>query len=245
MSKSIRKLLIVAALGLSLALPGVALAASDLDINPMPPTFKPFWQPVPNSPGVEFAANLPTDIFRYQDKYYFYWEKRLYQSSKPSGPWKSVAQEPSWFTGIDKSHFKMLEKKPKPPPYGGARPLPPKPKPPAAGRPMAAPPRVNQPAAAPPTATRRPAPSMTPGRPPVAAPPKPPTPPAPAAVSRPVTPPAPPAAPQPQTLKQAPPPAQAPPAAALSTGPAKPGPAPVKKEAPAEPSGRPKLPKAM
>jgi hypothetical protein len=230
---SIRKLLVVAAVGLSLAWAGTA-AAADLDINPMPPTFAPFWQAVPNSPGVEFAANLPTDVFRYQDNYYFYWKKKLYQSNKPSGPWKSVAQEPDWFKGIDKGYFKMLEDKPPAPPFGGARPLPPQPKPPAAGKPGAAPPKAPPPAASPP-AMRPPPPSATIRRPPVA-PPGPTTPAAPPPVARPLSPPPAPTAPQATVPKPAPP------AAALSAPTAPPAPSPAPKKAPA---ADPKLPKAM
>jgi hypothetical protein len=247
MTGSTRKLLIIAALGLSLALPGAALAASDLDINPMPPTFKPYWCPVPKSPGVEWAGNLPTDVFRYQNQYYFYWDKKLYQSSKPSGPWKHVSQEPSWFKGIDKSYFKMLERAPKAPPFAGARPVPPKakPKPPMARKPMKAAPGMTPHHPASPAAGRPAAPPVAPGRRPLAAPTKAPTPAAPAALSRPRPPAAALAAPQAQTPKPTPPQAQTPPAAALSQPPARPGAAPAKKPAPAASSGAPKQPKAM
>jgi hypothetical protein len=256
----------MAALGLSLALPGAARAAADLDINPMPPTFQPYWSPVPKSPGVEFAANLPTDVFRYQNQYYIYWDKKLYQSSKPSGPWKHVSQEPSWFKGIDKSYFKMLERAPKAPPFAGARPLPPKPKPPMARRPMKAAPGMtphhptSRPGLTPhhppspagmtphhpgsPAAGRPAAPPLTPGRHPLAVPPKAPALPAPAAVSRPRPPAVAPVAPQAQT-PQPTAAAQTPPAAALAKPPARPGAAPAKKPAPAASSGAPKQPKAM
>lgn len=245
MSKSVRTLLMVAALGFYLALPGVAPAASDLDINPMPPTFAPHWQPVPKSPGVEYAVNLPTDIFRYQDNYYFFWKKRLYQSSNPSGPWKYLPQEPDWFKGIDKSYFKMLVERPPAPPFSGARPVPPKPIPPAAKKPMATPPGMTPPRAASPPGARPAMPPLTPGQPPAAGPPKSPTPSVPATGSRPVTGAAAPATPSSKTPPPAIPPAQTPPAAAPSTKPAQPGPTPAKQEAPAAPAQKPKLPKAM
>jgi hypothetical protein len=97
-------LLIAAALGLALS--GAPVAAQDIRINPVPPQVRPEWTPVPNAPGVYYAPNLPTDVFRHGGKYYFYWQGYLYRGSKPKGPWKSVTKVPAWFSEIDPSLFK-------------------------------------------------------------------------------------------------------------------------------------------
>ena len=77
------KLLTAAVLGLALA--AAPVAAQDIHIDPMPPHVKPQWTPVPNVPGVFYAPNMPTDVFRHGSKYYFYWEGYLYRGSKPQG----------------------------------------------------------------------------------------------------------------------------------------------------------------
>ena len=108
------KLLTAALLGLALA--AAQVAAQDIHINPVPPHVKPKWTPVPNVPGVSYAPNLPTDVFRHGGKYYFYWEGFLYRGSKPRGPWKTVKQVPDWFPEIDPALFKMVKKPTAPPP---------------------------------------------------------------------------------------------------------------------------------
>ena len=91
------QLLIAAALGLALS--GAPVAAQDIRINPVPPHVRPEWTPVPNAPGVYYAPNLPTDVFRHGGKYYFYWQGYLYRGSKPRGPWKSVTKMPGLVLG--------------------------------------------------------------------------------------------------------------------------------------------------
>ncbi len=161
------KLLIAAALGLSLA--GTPVAAQDIHINPVPPYVRPEWTPVPNASGVYYAPNLPTDVFRHGGKYYFFWEGYLYRASKPKGPWKSVTKVPDWFSEIDPALFKTARKGPGGSP-GGLPPLAPPglgmPAPPPEGlAPTAPAPAPASPEEAPP-ALPAPAPEGAPGKPP-------------------------------------------------------------------------------
>ncbi len=112
--RGLHQLLTAAVLGLALAAGPVA--AQDIHIEPIPPRVKPQWTPVPNVPGVYYAPNIPTDVFRRGSKYYFYWEGYLYRGSKAKGPWKSVKQPPDWFSAIDPSLFKTAQKQGAPPP---------------------------------------------------------------------------------------------------------------------------------
>jgi hypothetical protein len=100
----------LAIMGLAAALAGAPALAQDIRINPVPPHIKPNWTPVPGAPGVSYAPNLPTDVFKYQGKYYFFWENYLYSSKKPGGPWKSVTQVPAWFVQIDPAYFKTIRR---------------------------------------------------------------------------------------------------------------------------------------
>ena len=125
---------LLAAAFLVLAFIGTPRAATDIRINPVPPQVQPRWTPVPNAPGVDWAPNLPTDVFRHGTRYYFYWEGYLYRGSRPSGPWKSVSKPPAWFPEIDPIYFKTLKKGQ---PAGSAAPPGPGPSPPEALPPAA------------------------------------------------------------------------------------------------------------
>jgi hypothetical protein len=116
---------------LAAALAGSPALAQDIRINPVPPHVKPQWTPVPGAPQVYYAPNLPTDLFRYRGKYYFFWAGYLYQGKKPSGPWKTVKAVPAFFHEIDAAYFKTIKRE------GGA-PTPEAPAPPGAA-PEAAP----------------------------------------------------------------------------------------------------------
>ena len=131
------RLLIISALGLVLS--GAPVAAQDIRIEPIPPQIKPQWTQVPDAPGVSWAPNIPTDVFRHGTKYYFFWQGYLYQGNKAKGPWKSVTKVPDWFSAIDPKYFKTLEKQPGAPPEG-LTPAPPAPE-------AAAPPQEAAPAA--------------------------------------------------------------------------------------------------
>jgi hypothetical protein len=95
-----------------LALVAVSGAAGgqDIRINPVPPDLKPKWTQVPGAPQVSWAPNLPTDVFRYRGKYYFFWENYFYRSSRPEGPWEAVVKVPEVFYNIDPAYFKTGKK---------------------------------------------------------------------------------------------------------------------------------------
>ena len=112
---------LLAAAALVLAFAGAAQAATDIRINPIPPQVQPQWTPVPNAPGVDWAPNIPTDVFRHGTSYYFYWEGFIFQGSSPSGPWQFVGERPAWFSEIDPSYFKTIQTKQ---PAGSAGPAP-------------------------------------------------------------------------------------------------------------------------
>jgi len=100
------KLLAIVAL---LAFPGTA-GAQDIRINPVPPNLKPQWTRVPGAPQVSWAPNLPTDVFRYRGKYYFFWGNFFYQGPRPEGPWKLVVKVPEVFYNVDPAYFKTVKK---------------------------------------------------------------------------------------------------------------------------------------
>ena len=103
-----RRWLLLLALAALVAVPE-AFGASDININPVPPGVKPRWVKVPGAPQVSWAPNLPTDVFRYGGKYYFYWENYLYQGSAPEGPWKAVVKVPEAFYQVDPAYFKTVK----------------------------------------------------------------------------------------------------------------------------------------
>jgi len=131
--------LLVAALAGGVA--PLSLQARDIRINPLPPKATPQWTKVPGAPGVYYAPNIPTDVFKYQGKYYFFWESYLYQSKSVKGPWKTVKKPPAVFFKIDPSMFKTVRPETLPPslvsPPG---PTPAPPAAPATPAPPAAPP---------------------------------------------------------------------------------------------------------
>jgi len=86
-----------------------AFGAQDIRINPVPPGLKPRWTRVPGAPQVSWAPNLPTDVFRYGGKYYFYWENYFYRGSGPEGPWKAVVKVPEVFYQVDPAYFKTAK----------------------------------------------------------------------------------------------------------------------------------------
>jgi hypothetical protein len=194
---SLFKLLAVAAL--ALALTGAAPPATDIHINPMPPHFQPKWTPVPNAPGVYWEPRLPTDVFRYRGKYYFFWEGYLYRANKPSGPWKSILEAPDWFSKIDPSYFKTLKREAPVPPAGQpGGPAPPPPSTPPPWVPPSPPPTTPPPWVPP----APPAPEAAAPAPPETAAPEPPAVPEPPAAPEPA-----PAPPAPEKDEILPPPA--------------------------------------
>ena len=100
------KLLVILAM---MAVPGTA-GSQEIRINPVPPGVKPQWTQVPGAPQVSWAPNLPTDVFRYRGKYYFFWEDIFYSGPKPEGPWKVVEKVPQVFYNVDPAYFKTVKK---------------------------------------------------------------------------------------------------------------------------------------
>jgi hypothetical protein len=95
---------------LALAAVAGAAGAQDIRINPVPPDVKPQWTQVPGAPQVSWAPNLPTDLFRYRGKYYFFWEGYFYRGSAPGGPWKAAAKVPEVFYHVAPAYFKTVKK---------------------------------------------------------------------------------------------------------------------------------------
>ena len=93
---------------LALAAVPEAFGAQDIRINPVPPGVKPQWTQVPGTPQVSWAPNLPTDVFRYRSKYYFFWQNYFYQGPAPEGPWKSVVKVPKVFHQVAPAYFKTV-----------------------------------------------------------------------------------------------------------------------------------------
>ncbi|MCK9377469.1 MAG: hypothetical protein M0P73_15115 [Syntrophobacterales bacterium] len=93
-------------LTLGLALTGAVALAQDIRIIPVPPDVKPQWTPIPGASQVSWAPNIPTDVFRYRGKYYFFWGNYFYRGSQPQGPWKAVKKIPQVFYNIDPAYFK-------------------------------------------------------------------------------------------------------------------------------------------
>jgi len=120
------KLLVILALA---AVPW-AVGAQDIRINPVPPGLKPQWTKIPGVPQVSWAPNLPTDVFRYRGKYYFFWDNYFYRGPAPQGPWKLVGKVPEVFYDVDPIYFKTVKKATETPaaPMAPTEPAPPPPK---------------------------------------------------------------------------------------------------------------------
>jgi hypothetical protein len=138
-----------------------AFGAQDIRINPVSPGLKPQWARVPGAPQVSWAPNLPTDVFRYRGKYYFFWENYFYQGSAPEGPWKAVVKVPKVFYQVDPVYFKTVK------PAGEAPALPAGSGPPPKAKIIDLPP-TGPPAQAPPELAPQtpPGPEETPAKPP-------------------------------------------------------------------------------
>jgi hypothetical protein len=148
-----RRLLLLLAL-LALVAAPEALRAQDIRINPVPPGVKPQWTRVPGAPQVSWAPNLPTDVFRYGGKYYFFWANYFYRGPAPEGPWKAVVKVPKVFYQVDPAYFKTVK------PAGE---VPPTPKAKITDIPPTSPPAQAPPELAP---QGRPGPEETPAKPP-------------------------------------------------------------------------------
>ncbi len=79
---------------------------------PVPPGVAPAWAPVPSSPKVFYALNIPSDLFLLHKRYYYYYGGYWYQSKYLGGPWGLVQKKlPPAVYRINVSFFKS------PPPW--------------------------------------------------------------------------------------------------------------------------------
>lgn len=78
---------------------------------PVPPGVAPAWTPVPTSPRVFYAANIPGDLFLLHQKYYYYSRGLWYRSKHLPGPYRPVRQLPKALYRVDRRFFKT------PPPW--------------------------------------------------------------------------------------------------------------------------------
>jgi hypothetical protein len=97
---------------LAAALGGSPAWAEHLRIIPVPPNVRPQWVQVQNAPGVYYAPNIPTDLYRYRGKYYLYWNGYLYRAKNIKGPYSQVHQIPAFFYRIGPSYFKTYQAQP-------------------------------------------------------------------------------------------------------------------------------------
>ena len=136
-------------------------APAQIRIEPIPPHVKPQWTTVPGAPQVYYAPNIPTDVFRYRGKYYFFWEGYLYRGNRPTGPWKDVKDVPAWFYQIDPAYFKTARKEGAPAPPPAAAPS----EPTAPAPPAFEMPQVEIPPPTPPPSQPEPPPALPPAAP--------------------------------------------------------------------------------
>jgi hypothetical protein len=85
--------------------PGVTLP------SPAPPGVAPAWAVVPTSPRVLYAQNIPGDLFRLHNRYYYYSNGAWYRGKHLHGPWRPVRKLPKAIYRVDRSFFKT------PPPW--------------------------------------------------------------------------------------------------------------------------------
>ncbi len=90
-------------LGLSAAGPLPVRAAG----GPVDFRLAPQWTRITGVPGVEYAPNLTTDVFRYQGVYYCY-DGRWYRSPAWGGAWTVIPQPPPVFSQIEAAYFKKV-----------------------------------------------------------------------------------------------------------------------------------------
>lgn len=95
-------------------------------VNPVPADVTVQWVPVPQVAAVQYAPNLPADFFRYQGKYYYYFNNLWYLGPAATGPWQQLQAPPPVFYQIQPVYFKTPPgwSKGKKKGWGGA-PLPP------------------------------------------------------------------------------------------------------------------------
>jgi hypothetical protein len=102
-----RPLAVLTLLGLIIAMAGSSALADGYATVPVIPPCTPNWSPVPGVPGVHYAPNIQTDIFRYRSSYYCQYRGRWYQGRTIGGPWTALQAPPATFYRIEAPYFKM------------------------------------------------------------------------------------------------------------------------------------------
>jgi len=93
-------------------------------VPPLPPDLTPQWTPIPGVPGVHYAPNANTDLFRYGQRYYYQHDGRWYQARNIAGPWQRIQDVPRSFRQIEAPYFKQPQDGPRGRKRAGARPPP-------------------------------------------------------------------------------------------------------------------------
>ena len=65
----------------------------------LPSGLTPQWTPIPGAPGVHYAPNANTDLFRYGQSYYYQHDGKWYQTRNMAGPWQGLRTSPRVFAG--------------------------------------------------------------------------------------------------------------------------------------------------
>jgi len=65
----------------------------------------PRWEPVPSAPGVEYSPGLKRDVFRYQEKYYYFDGSKWHCGRNYQGPWVQIPEPPQTFYRIEEHYF--------------------------------------------------------------------------------------------------------------------------------------------
>jgi len=73
----------------------------------LPPGLTPQWTPIPGAPGVHYAPNANTDLFRYGQSYYYQHDGKWYQTRNMAGPWQRVNDVPRSFRRVEAPYFKQ------------------------------------------------------------------------------------------------------------------------------------------
>lgn len=106
MLRSVKVLLILMVIAGSVA-PALAQVVLPPPVpNPLTPNLVPSWTPIPDVRGVEHAANILADLFRYGGHYYYYHNGTWYRGRGTMGPWKQINQPPKVFYQIGAPYFK-------------------------------------------------------------------------------------------------------------------------------------------
>ena len=102
---------------LVLFITGLALSATSVNaqqsgvqqlISQLLSGLNPQWAPIPGAPGVQYAPNTNTDLFRYGQQYYYqHNDGTWYQGRDIAGPWQRIQDVPRSFHQIEAPYFRQ------------------------------------------------------------------------------------------------------------------------------------------